>query len=61
MLNCKNCGKDFEYSQIGASLTDYFFPAKPEVGSEGRLCRCPHCKSEIMYKQRDLTYFPAIE
>jgi len=58
VFSCKNCFKIVPHSEIGIgrTLTDYFFPKKPEVPTEGLQMECPACKTTCLYQQNELWY-----
>jgi hypothetical protein len=56
VFTCKNCYKIVPHAEIGNTLTDYFFPKKPEVPSEGQELECPECKTKSTYHQNELWY-----
>jgi hypothetical protein len=56
VFTCKNCFKVVPYSEIGDTLTDYFFPKKPEVPTDGLEMECPACKTKSVYQQHELWY-----
>ena len=53
-LACKRCGEILAYSEVGNTLEDYYFPAKPDVPAEGIVCECPTCKCKFPYQQYEL-------
>jgi hypothetical protein len=55
-LGCKNCGKDFTYSQIDDTLQDFFVPLRPQLPPEGEEREGPNCKARATYKRNELTY-----
>ncbi len=58
VFTCKNCFKVVPHAEIqnGNTLTDYFFPKKPEVPIEGIEMECPSCKTKHVYQQNELWY-----
>lgn len=55
-LACKNCDKQFVYSQIGDTLVDVFIPLRPEFPPEGVARECPKCKAKATYQIDELRY-----
>jgi hypothetical protein len=45
VFTCKNCFKIVPHAEIGDTLTDFFFPKKPEIPSEGLETECPQCRT----------------
>jgi hypothetical protein len=56
LLGCKNCKRDFEYSQIGDTLANLYLPEKPEFPLQGLELECPHCNTKGIYYRRDLAF-----
>ena len=55
-LACRNCNKQFTYSQIGDTLLDAFIPLRPEFPPEGVERECPNCKAKAIYQRNELRY-----
>jgi hypothetical protein len=53
---CRYCGHSFSVSQIGDSLADYYFPAKPKIQAAGISCQCPNCTIKATYDLNELRY-----
>jgi DNA-directed RNA polymerase subunit RPC12/RpoP len=56
MLDCTNCQKPFQHSEIEDTLINRYFPAKPKFPESGAAFRCPHCGHQATYQQHHLTY-----
>lgn len=56
VFTCKNCFKVVPNGEVGNTLTDYFFPKKPEIPVEGIEMECPECKTKYVYQQNELWY-----
>jgi hypothetical protein len=56
MVSCKNCGNAFAFASIGDSLSDFYFPQKPEFPPRGLERECPHCAAKFNYEKHELTY-----
>ena len=57
-LCCRNCGKDFTYSQIGDTLLDFFIPSRPEMPPKGVERECLTCKAKATYQQTEINQNP---
>ena len=57
VLKCSNCDFIFTHSNIkDESLSDYYFPPKPEFPVQGSELDCPQCKSKATYQRTGLLY-----
>jgi hypothetical protein len=55
-LNCKNCGRSFEYSKISDTFANYFLAEKPALPSGGLELECPNCHKKANYQRTDLMF-----
>jgi hypothetical protein len=56
VLNCKNCGKNFEHAKISDTFANYFIAEKPDFPSGGLELECPNCKQRAMYQRAELMF-----
>jgi hypothetical protein len=55
-LDCGNCHKPFQHSEIEDTLINSFLPAKPMFAEGGAPLRCPHYGHQTTYQQHQLHY-----
>ncbi len=56
VLNCKNCGRSFEYSKISDTFANYFLAEKPVLPSGGLELECPNCHKKANYQRTELMF-----
>ena len=56
VVTCKNCRKAFTFASISDSLSDFYFPHKPDFPPEGLERECTHCSSKFKYQAHELSY-----
>jgi hypothetical protein len=59
-LHCKNCNKRFTHTRVDRKLNlrpyDTLWPDKPAVPDLGMTMKCPHCRTDALYRRFELTY-----
>jgi hypothetical protein len=58
VLKCPHSNSELQYSEINRLLTvsEYFFPRKPDFPMEGRRLECSYCKESSMFYREQLPY-----
>jgi endogenous inhibitor of DNA gyrase (YacG/DUF329 family) len=60
LLHCPECRKEFRHSPIPSrTLTDLFFPMKPDFPKGGLQIKCPNCMKASTFQRHDLKYSAA--
>jgi hypothetical protein len=61
-LNCKQCSKGFNHSNVDPRFNgmpyDSLWPYRPEFPDGGFTTNCPHCKKSSTYQRFELIYRP---
>jgi hypothetical protein len=56
VLNCKHCGRNFEYSRISDTFANYYLAEKPDFPARGLELECPHCDRRASYQRAELMF-----
>jgi hypothetical protein len=56
VFTCKSCGRAILHAPIPDTIWNLYFPAKPDLPTEGTTKVCSHCLVSFTYTRNELIY-----